>query len=359
MRRTVTARWFGSLLLTAALAVGGLPGFSGLRVSRADEATPKPPAPPPAAVVTMAETVSDGLSKILMGGAPNSVADLKAMQQRVQKLSDKLMLATVGVQVGQAQGSGVIVTKDGYVLTAAHVSGNPGRNVEFIMSDGKKLKGKTLGLNRTIDAGLMKITEGSDFPSVEMGLSDILKDGQWCLATGHPGGYQSDRKPVLRLGRVLVVGSDTITTDCTLVGGDSGGPLFDFEGKVIGINSRISVAISSNMHVPVNTYKESWDRMVKGDAWGHLPGNEPYLGVKRDANIKEAKIAHVFPDTPAAKAGIAVGDLIVSVNDAAVADYAAFQGMINDHQPGDELKLKIKRGDQDVEIKVKLGKRNG
>jgi serine protease Do len=348
MRRTVLARYLGTLLMLAVLASGMF------RTSLAEEAVPVPPAPVPATTV---EIASDPLSKILMGGAPNTVADLKAMQERVQKLSERLMLATVGVQVGAAQGSGVIVSKDGYVLTAAHVSGHPGRDVKFIMSDGKELKGKTLGLNRTIDAGLMKIADIADLPSVEMGISDVLKDGQWCLATGHPGGYQSDRKPVLRLGRVLVNDNTTITTDCTLVGGDSGGPLFDFDGKVIGINSRIAQQINSNMHVPVNTFKDTWDRMVKGDAWGHLPGNDPYMGVKGDGNAKEAKIAHVYPDSPAAKAGIALGDVILSVNDAAVADYPAFKAVINDHQPGDELKLKIKRGEMDVEIKVRLAKK--
>jgi serine protease Do len=359
MRRNVTARWIGSLLMVAVAVFGGLPGFSpnGLPVCRAEEAVSTPA--PAAAPATMAEVVSDGLGRILMGGAPGGVADLKAMQTRVQKLSEKLVLATVGVQVGRAQGSGVIVSKDGYVLTAAHVSGSPGRDVTFTMSDGKEFKGKTLGLNRAIDAGLMKITEGGDFPAVEMGLSDALKGGQWCLATGHPGGYQSDRKPVLRLGRVLVIGNDTITTDCTLVGGDSGGPLFDFDGKVIGINSRIAESISANMHVPVNTYKETWDRMVKGDAWGHLPGNEPYLGVKGSADSKEARIVEVYRDMPAAKAGILAGDIILSVNDVAVADYPAFQGMIKDHQPNDELKLKIRRGDMDVEIKVKLARKSG
>ncbi len=354
MRKTVTMRRFGSLLLMAGLAWGGF------RLGRAEETPPAPPTPPPAAApATMAETVTEGLSKILMGGAPNSVADLKAMQERVQKLTEKLMKATVGVQVGQAQGSGVIVSKDGYVLTAAHVSGQPGRDVIFIMSDGKMLKGRTLGLNRTIDAGLMKITEGNDFPSVEMGLSDILKDGQWCLATGHPGGYQSDRQPVLRLGRVLLADNHTITTDCTLVGGDSGGPLFDFDGKVIGINSRIAGPINANMHVPVNTFKETWDRMVKGDAWGHLPGNDPVIGIRGDAAVKEAKIGEVFKDSPAAKAGILAGDLVLEANGMAIADFAAFKEIINEHQPGDELRLKIKRGDQEMEIKVKLGKRGG
>lgn len=347
MRRTVTVRWLGSLLVLAVLTGTFRAGF-------AEEAAPAAPVPVPAVT---AEPASDPLSKILMGGAPNSVADLKAMQERIQKLSEKLMLATVGVQVGAAQGSGVIVTKDGYVLTAAHVSGQPGRDVKFILSDGKELKGKTLGLNRTIDAGLMKIADVGDFPSADMGLSDVLKDGQWCLATGHPGGYQSDRKPVLRLGRVLVNDNSTITTDCTLVGGDSGGPLFDFDGKVIGINSRIAGPINANMHVPVNTFKDTWDRMVKGDAWGHLPGNDPYMGIKGDGTAKEAKIAHVYPESPAAKAGIAIGDIILSVNDAPVADYPAFKALINDHQPGDELKLKIKRGEMEIEIKVRLTKR--
>ena len=343
-RRIVSvASRYGSFLILAALTLSGL-------IRHGQGADPAPTAP-------SAEIMSDGLGKILLGGAPSGVADLKAMQERVRKLTEKLVQCTVGVQVGQAQGSGVIVSKDGYVLTAAHVSGQPGRDVKFLMHDGKEFHGRTLGLNRTLDAGLMKIADAGELPSVEMGLSDALKGGQWCLATGHPGGYQSDRKPVLRLGRVLWSDNSTITTDCTLVGGDSGGPLFDFEGKVIGINSRIAERIDSNMHVPVNTYKETWERMLKGDAWGHLPGNDPYIGIRGIENSKEAKIGRVLPDSPAAKAGIAVGDLISSVNDIAIADFAGFKAIINDHEPGDELRLKIKRGDQDVEIKVKLAKK--
>ena len=153
MRRTVLVRRFGSFLMMAALAWGGF------RVGRDEEKAPTPPTPPPAAApVTMAETVTDGLSKILMGGAPNSVADLKAMQERVQKLTDKLMLATVGVQVGQAQGSGVIVTKDGYVLTAAHCLSTVDAlgNVTITKDDGTSLVRKVIaeddsirGLQRT------------------------------------------------------------------------------------------------------------------------------------------------------------------------------------------------------------------
>ena len=113
--------------------------------------------------------------------------------------------------------------------------------------------------NRTIDAGLMKITDPGDFPSVEMGLSDLLKDGQWCLATGHPGGYQADRKPVLRLGRVLLSDNNTITTDCTLVGGDSGGPALDSQGRVIGVASRGGESNGQciqSMYERVDSYKD-------------------------------------------------------------------------------------------------------
>ena len=69
------------------------------------------------------------------------------------------------------------------------------------------------------------------------------------------------------------------------------------------------------------------------------------------------ELFRVYPDTPASKAGITVGDVILSVNDAPVADYPAFKAVINDHQPGDELKLKLKRGDQDLEVKVRLSKK--
>ena len=139
------------------------------------------------------EIAAASLDRLLSGGNPGGVADLKAMQDHVRKLTAQLMKCTVGVQVGAAQGSGVIISKDGYVLTAAHVAGKPNHDVLFILSDGRMLRGKTLGLNRTMDAGLMKIEDQRELPFAELGVSDKLNEGQWCLATGHPGGYQSDR----------------------------------------------------------------------------------------------------------------------------------------------------------------------
>jgi serine protease Do len=320
---------------------------------------------PARAVDSAAPAASDGakerLTKLLLGEAPLSVDDLKLMQDRMQQITEKVLSATVGVQVGPAWGSGVIISKDGYVLTAAHVSGKPGRDVTFMLSDGRELKGKTLGLFRTVDAGLLKITDAGEYPHVEMGASNTLKEGQWCLATGHPGGFMADRKPVVRVGRVLLndVNENVIVTDCTLVGGDSGGPLFDMEGKVIGVNSRIAGPITANMHVPVNAFREAWDRLAKGDVWGHMPGQEPSIGIRRAENSKEARIAQVLPNSPAERAGLQPGDLIVKVDDKDIADFDALRAAINERDPGDRIILKVKRGEELLDFNVKVGRRRG
>jgi serine protease Do len=217
----------------------------------ADEAKPKKPASAPALKLT-----------------PENVDDLRALEKRVREVVAKVQPATVGLSIGFAQGSGVII-KGGYVLTAGHVSGKPGRAAVISLPDGRKLKGKTLGHNAGIDSGLIKIEDAGQFPTAEMGKSADLKKGQWVVSIGHPGGYRPNRAPVVRLGRVLAAAAGVINTDCALVGGDSGGPLFDLDGKVIGIHSRIGAfTMRENYHVPVDTYTATWERLAKGDSWG-------------------------------------------------------------------------------------------
>ncbi|NQU26001.1 MAG: trypsin-like peptidase domain-containing protein, partial [Candidatus Nealsonbacteria bacterium] len=207
--------------------------------------------------------------------APKNVDELKSIQAQVQKVVAKVLPCTVGVQIGAARGSGVIVSEDGIVMTAGHVVGEPGKDVTFFFADGKTAKGKTLGMYKTADAGLMKIADEGKWPFVEKGRSGDLKLGAWCVAVGHPLGYQKERPPVVRVGRVLRSGETVIQTDCPLVGGDSGGPLFDLEGRVIGINSRIGGSTSSNFHVPVDVFHDCWDRLLKGESWEtSLPGRD-------------------------------------------------------------------------------------
>jgi len=211
-------------------------------------------------------------------GTPTTVEELRQIEKHVQKVIEKVMPAVVGVRVGPGQGSGVIVNEDGTILTAGHVSGTPGQNAAVLLlnSNGKTIGGKTLGQNKGIDSGMIKINAEGKYNFLEIGKSADLKVGQWVIAIGHPGGFRPNRTPVVRVGRILFVSPAAIRTDCTLVGGDSGGPLFDMQGRVIGIHSRIGgFAITENVHVPVDTYRETWDKLAKGDSWGTQIGQVP------------------------------------------------------------------------------------
>jgi serine protease Do len=143
-----------------------------------------------------------------------------------------------------------------------------------------------------------------------------------------------------------------------LVGGDSGGPLFDMNGKVIGINSRIAGAITANLHVPVDAFHDGWDRLVKAEAWGHLPGQEPVLGVKGVPDVDVAKILRVIEDSPADKGGLKEADIVTRFGDKDITDFSSLKVAVNDHNPGEEVTVKVKRGEEEVELKIKLG-RNG
>jgi S1-C subfamily serine protease len=194
--------------------------------------------------------------------APGGLDDLKAIQARVKKVLEKVAPSVVGVQLGDLQGSGVIV-QDRYVLTAAHVGGRPGFKCVLVLPDGRRLNGMTVGWQRDEDVGLIEILDKGKWPSVEMGESAGLQEGQWVLSLGHPGGYKPGRPPVVRLGRVLGADDSLIRTDCTLWHGDSGGPLFDLDGKVVGIHSSIGSAIDNNNHVPIDAFRDAWDLLVK------------------------------------------------------------------------------------------------
>jgi serine protease Do len=340
------------------LAVGLAAFFGGAITLGAD-------LPSAASVSIGADSLPHALRPIMEGSAALGLNELRAMQGHVTTLADALKKCTVGVQVGNAWGSGVIISKDGYVLSAAHVAGQPNQNCSIKLSDGRDVTGKTLGMFRTVDAGLMKITQDGEYPFAELGDSAKVKFGNWCIALGHPGGFQEDRGLVLRLGRVLAEPGDhtdhAITTDCTLVGGDSGGPLFDLHGRVIGINSRIGENNSTNMHVPVNTYhdRDIWNRMVRGDAWGRLPGQEAgWLGVRGDSEAKEAKILSVLPGSPAENGGMKAGDVVLALDERPIADFPALTKAIDDCRRNESVKLKLRRSDQTIEeIHVRLGKR--
>ena len=194
---------------------------------------------------------------------PASIADLKAIEEHVKALVARVSSAVVAVEVGDGSGSGVVITADGLIVTAGHVCGGTDRDVSFTFPDGKIARGKTLGVDLESDTGLMKITEPGPWPHVATGELEQAKMGDWVLALGHPGGFDLKRSLVVRLGRIIRLAPDALQTDCTISPGDSGGPLFDMHGRVIGIHSYISSSPADNFHVPITAYYNSWRTLVK------------------------------------------------------------------------------------------------
>jgi serine protease Do len=325
----------------------------------------------PTRAVEVAKKAESSRPAALDKAVPAGVEDLRAIQTHIKKALEKMMPAVVALRIGPAWGSGVIVSEDGYILTAAHVSGKADRECVVIMPDGKEVKGKTLGGNTQVDGGMVKITEKGKWPYVEMGRSSKVKVGDWCVVIGHPGGYRPGRAPVVRVGRVLVSSASLIRTDATLVGGDSGGPLFDADGKVIGINSRIGLHLVDNIHVPVDTYRDNWDRLVKGDVWGGsllgFGGGDPrrdapktggaWLGVQRDSDADDCRITGTVEDSPAEKAGFLADDVITRFDGKKIASFPDLAELVGARKPGDVVEVVVKRGKETVKLKVMLGAR--
>lgn len=195
--------------------------------------------------------------------------DLAAFNPVLTGVAEQCRLATVGIVIpGGSMGSGVIISEDGLILTAAHVLPEAGGEVVIVLADGRQVAGKALGVNRGVDSGMAQITEEGTYPVAPVADSDTIWEGDWCIAFGHGGGVQTDRPAYMRLGRMLHVTSDTkptrwLTTDCTVISGDSGGPLFDVEGNVIGIHSNIGMNVLVNRHVPISAYHAQWEELAE------------------------------------------------------------------------------------------------
>lgn len=319
----------------------------------------EPPLPPNPAADAPAAASAPTAVAVPLPQQPANRADLKVIEERVVTVVEKVLPATVAVQVGNSQGSGVIISEDGYVLTAAHVIGEPGLNAMFVLHDGRKVKGRTLGVNHDIDSGLMKITQPGKWPFLEMAPADA-RAGQWCLSIGHPGGLVAGRPPVPRLGRVLFVNDKAVCTDCALVGGDSGGPLLDLEGHVLGIHSRIGWQVTTNFHVPVATYRTTWDRLAAGKMWGGgvepLPDLvKPVLGAGGDPDAMPCKISEVKPGSPAEKAGIHVDDVVRKLDGKVIGTFRELRALLDERKPGQRVLLEVLRGDRMIELQLVLG----
>ena len=284
---------------------------------------------------------------------PVSLAELQVIENHVKALTAKVTPAVVAVEVGMGTGSGVIISADGLVLTAGHVCGRPNRDVTFTFPDGKTARGKTLGMNEDNDTGLLRITDAGPWPHVSIADLDQQGPGDWVLALGHPGGFDLKRSLVVRLGRVIRIGQHSLQTDCTIAPGDSGGPLFDMSGRVIGIHTAIAASLADNFHVPISQFVDSWTQLAKDTTGSHAVGT--WLGVTIADDPKGCRLSAVEKNGPAAKAGLKSGDIIFEVEGRTVAASASLRRWLAESSPGETLRLEVKRDTQKMSVKVKLG----
>jgi len=311
-----------------------------------------------------AVSLDAGLARIAKGDEPRNQLELIALEKQQTKVAEKINLVTVSLQHGSTQGSGVIITGEGYILTAAHVAGRPKRKISITLHDGTSVEGITMGMNRNSDAGLVRInkperdTNVDPWPHAALGASSDLQLGQWCIATGHPGGRMSDRPAVIRVGRLLKILPSTLITDCSLIGGDSGGPLFDLEGKLIGIHSRIGVDVDDNMHVPVNVFHDDWSKLVTNKEWGTLPGFKPAIGVRGSSDTEletVCRLSFVEPNGPADKAGIRAGDIITRFDGEQIDNFDQLKAAVGASIPGEMVNVELQRDDKSKSLKLIIG----
>jgi len=296
----------------------------------------------------------------------NSLNDLKNLQNKVQKVAQKVMPATVSLFSAKngASGSGVIISKDGLILTAGHVV-RGAEEMTVILPDGTQAQAKILGANYTRDAAMAQIIGDKEWPYAEIGNSKDLKVGDLVVALGHAGGFDAVRTPPVRFGRMIARGRNKfITTDCTLIGGDSGGPLFDLDGKVIGIHSSIGMSLASNNHASIEGYRQDWDKLKEGKTWGRLGGSSmddpdsPVIGVLTgDSERGGIAIRAAFEGGPAAEAGVRAGDILLSINGRRVLNLRALHAEITKHKPGEVIRVRLARGRENITRNIKLGRR--
>lgn len=207
----------------------------------------------------------------IMLPATSQQLDTRALENRIQQVVNQVAPATVAVSQYDSVSNkklsvtfSAVVINDGYILSAAHaVSAN--QIYQVVFPDGKKVLAIGLGSLKIVDAAVMKILQDGNWPHAEMGWSSSLKPFQPCLSLGYPGNMKQSGHPLVRFGYVTesTLNPGFLCNTALMEPGDSGGPLFDLNGKVIGIHSRISQSMDANFEIPVDQFRKYWEQLKK------------------------------------------------------------------------------------------------
>jgi len=268
-------------------------------------------------------------------------------------------------------GSGVIISPDGYIITNNHVI-DGATDIKVTLSDRRILPAKLIGADPLTDLAVIKI-EGSNFPNIPLGDSSQLHPGQSVLAFGNPFGFRFTvtRGIVSALNRPNPYNDDPrkpgqyIQTDAAINQGNSGGPLVNARGEVVGINTFLISPSGSfagmGFAIPTSIVQPTIDSLVRYGKVSHsyigvgitdvTPENSKFFDLK-DAN--GAVISEVQPDSPGARAGLKVGDVIVGLDGKKVSDAGQLQAEVSSKHPGTKVTLDVLRDGKSVNVPVTL-----
>jgi serine protease Do len=264
-------------------------------------------------------------------------------------------------------GSGVIIHREGHILTNNHVVENA-KEITVTLFSGKDYPARVIGKDKKTDLALIKIDakENEDFPVAPLGDSDRLKVGEWVLAIGNPFGLAETVTAgiVSAKGRVIGAGpyDDFIQTDASINPGNSGGPLFNFWGEVVGINTAIVAAGQGiGFAIPINMAKDilpqlkEKGRVTRGWLGVGIQRITPQLA--KSFGLKEeggALVSQVFKDSPAERAGIKQGDVILEFDGKKIAEFGELSRTVASTPAGNTVDIKVFREGRELTFQAKI-----
>jgi Do/DeqQ family serine protease len=280
-------------------------------------------------------------------------------------------------RVERGQGSGFVIRSNGLIVTNAHVVSGAD-TVTVTMKDGRELKGRVLGADSLTDVAVIKV-EASNLPTVTLGNSERLRPGEWAIAIGNPLGLDN----TVTVGIISATGRSSsevrvpdkrvnfIQTDAAINPGNSGGPLLNQRGEVIGVNTAIiGGAQGLGFAIPINTAQTIAEQLIAKGKVDHA-----YLGIRMatltpdlrrqinsdpETNLKISDdrgvvVVGIMRNSPAARSGMQLGDIIQKINGATIATSDQVQKAVEKASVGGTLQMEVKRSGRSLNLAVRLG----
>jgi S1-C subfamily serine protease len=303
----------------------------------------------------------------LHGEAADVDPDIERLNRAFIRLGDKVRRAMVHIRVEptKARGSGFIINPQGYILTAHHVVSDA-KEIEIRLPNRQRLRGEIVATDVQVDLAVLKINGEGEFPVLALGDSDALMVGELVASLGYPFGLESS----FHMGIVSRRGKrqngsaafDHIQVDSPVSSGESGGPLVNTKGHVVGMLTQASERGTIGFAVPINVIKSMIPRLVAGEkiVWGWLGVKLSELTLEAADNlgvspVRGVLVSSVLADQPADRAGVLSQDVILSVDDIVVDRPSEVLRVIKGTEVGNEVTLTIFRSGETVVVPVKLG----